>query len=175
MAGGIQPGTTASSEKSIKLDNQVKEISQELAKEVSSKYIYVSGHTKKNRIFEGIYTGCVPDGGIWLDQTGKVRAAFEAKYQKGGGNAIERHGKNSMILETFRGETFQYVTFCTGGGAAANNPVEEYAKTMLFCKNASDCRELNVLHPDGYSFFLSEEGFTKEEIKEIMKKVLITA
>jgi hypothetical protein len=168
--GGIQPGTTASSEKSVELDNQVKRISKELAS--TSKYRRARGHEKRKKLFEGIYTGCVPDGGIWFDEAGKVRAAFEAKHQKMGGNAIERHGKNYMICKAFSGEQFQYVTFCTGAGTTENGPIREYAKTTLFCENDPEHRDLNVLHPRGNSFFLSEHGFTDEEIREVMKKVL---
>lgn len=167
--GGIQKGTTASSTESTKLDNQLKRISIELSKIYPG---FNAGHTKKRKLFEGIETGCVPDGGIWFDDRGNIRAAFEAKHQGNHGNAIERHAKNHMICKAHRGERFQYVTFMTGEGATPNGVLELYAKTVMKCENNPRWQELNTLHHDGASFFLKVEGFTDEEIRNVMKQVL---
>ena len=167
--GGIQKGTTASSTESTKLDNQLKRISLEFSKMFPG---FNHGHSRTHRLFEGIETGCVPDGGIWFDNRGAIRAAFEAKHQQNGGNAIERHAKNHMICKAHRGERFQYVTFMTGEGATPNGVLELYAKTVMKCENNPRWQELNTLHHDGASFFLKVDGFTDEEIRNVMEQVL---
>lgn len=168
--GGIQKGTTASSEKSIKLDRQIRNISKEIANIIPG---YVPGHNKHKPLFEGVYSGCMPDGGIWLDSNNRVRVAFEAKYQKDEGNAQERHAKNYIICKAHGSDDFRYITFMTGKGAQPGGKLDVYARTMLNCENNPSYRELNKLHPTGLSFFLSVEGFTEDEVRNIMEQALV--
>ena len=167
--GGIQKGTTASSVKSTKLDNQLKTIAKLIANDVAG---YEEGHRKTNQLFEHVLTGCVPDGGLWLDYHKKVRVAFEGKYQGNHGNAHERHSKNYLIAKKHGGDSFKYITFMTGAGAALGGVLDTYARTMLYCENESGYDEINVTHPKGFSFYLSEDGFTDEQIETIMRAAL---
>ena len=170
MAGGIQIGTTASSPSSKILDKQLKDLSLKLAKRYPG---YHPGHSKHCMIFEGVETGCVPDGGVWFDDDRKVRVAFEAKYQGDHGNAHERQSKNYLICDSFKGKTFKYITFMSGLGARPNGVLDKFAKTMLKCRNSEGNRDLNVLNPEGLSFFMSVEGFTDEQIQSIMEQALV--
>jgi hypothetical protein len=170
--GGIQKGGSASSAKSVKLDKQCKVISKKLSKEFPG---YSEGHNKRKPIFEGIGSGCMPDGGLWFDLNSlqkKIRLAFEAKHQGNHGNAQERHAKNYIIAKAHRGETFRYVTVMTGEGAVPGGVLDTYAKTMLNCENPEGSREINKIHDDGLSFILSPDGFTDEEIEELLRKAL---
>jgi hypothetical protein len=167
--GGIQKGSTASSEKSVRLDKQCKNAAQRLAKEISG---YTKGHWKKKKLFEGVESGCMPDGGLWFDIEGKVKVAFEAKHQGNHGNAQERHAKNYIIAKAHRGINFKYITVMTGAGAAPNGVLDKYAQTMLYCENSPGNRDTNIIHPDGLSFILKPEGFTDQEIEELLRKAL---
>jgi len=172
MAGGIQVGTTASSPESIKLDEQVKEIAKSLIKKKSNKYTFSTGHEQRKPIWPSVLTGCKPDGGLWFNENMEIYAAFEAKHQNIKGNAIERHAKNLAVCIKHKAEDFKYVTFMTGAGSRPDGVLDRYARTMLYCHNAEDHQEINVLHPRGLSFFLSEEGFTDEFIRSIMDQAL---
>lgn len=166
--GGIQKGTTASSVKSTKLDKQLKTIAKVIAKDIAG---YKEGHRKTNQLFEHVLTGCMPDGGLWFDSNKKVRAAFEGKHQGNHGNAHERHGKNYIIAKNYGGDSFKYITFMTGAGAAPGGVLDTYARTMLVCQPVPKF-EINVTHPSGLSFYLSEDGFTDEQIESIMRAAL---
>jgi len=167
---GIQAGGSATSNESAALDHQLKTIAQSLRQSFNG---FSKGHTKKKPLFEGVLLGCVPDGGLWLDSKNKVRVAFEAKVQGNHGNAQERHWKNFGICNTFKSEEgFRYVTFMAGAGAKKGGVLDSYARTLLQCANPEGSREVNKLHKEGVSFFLSESGWTNEEIKQIMKAAL---
>jgi len=168
--GGIQAGTTAASVESTKLDNQLKDIAKKLGTELVG---YTAGHRKHDPLFENIGSGCMPDGGLWFDTEGKVKAAFEAKHQGNHGNAQERHAKNYLIAKKHRGESFKYITFMTGEGAQESGVLDIYAKTMLHCENDVSHQSVNVTNPNGLSFYLKVEGFTNEEIESIMRAALI--
>jgi hypothetical protein len=167
--GGIQKGTTASSEKSIKLDTQLKTIAKIVARDIDG---YSEGHRKNNRLLEGIQAGCMPDGGLWFDGKLRIRVAFEGKHQGDHGNAHERHAKNYLIAKKFGSDSFRYITFMTGEGARPGGVLDLYAQTMLYCENELGCNEINVTHPKGFSFYLSEHGFTDEQIETIMRAAL---
>ena len=124
-------------------------------------------------MFDEVYSGCVPDGGLWLDSKKRVRVAIEAKVQGNHGNAQERHSKNLMICESFKSdEGFRYVTFMAGAGARVGGVLDSFAKTTLRCKNPAGSRDVNKLHNTGVSFFLSETGWTDEEIETLMRQAL---
>lgn len=171
--GGIQAGSSATTKESKKLDDQLKHISKKLIGQYPG-FVYHSGHTKKRILFEDIRSGCVPDGGLWLDSHNKVRLAFEAKVQGKDGNAIERHSKNLMVCNSFKSESgFRYVTFLAGEGAAEKEVLHNYAITALRCNNTPDMRDLNTIHDNGVSFFLSVDGWTDQEIETIMKEAFV--
>jgi hypothetical protein len=168
--GGVQKGGSATSNESRKLDHQLKVVAKMLSSEFTG---FTKGHTKKRPLFNDIYSGCVPDGGLWLDNTKKVRVAIEAKVQGNHGNAQERHSKNLMICETFKSEdSFRYVTFMAGAGAKKGGVLEQFAKTTLRCKNPEGSRDVNTIYKTGVSFLLSETGWTMEEIDRLMREAL---
>jgi hypothetical protein len=178
MAGGIQKGTEAGSVESKKLDGDVKVIAEAIA-QAQNQYYYESGHrvldeTKFGRqtVIEAaipemrehkIITGCMPDGGMWFDgprsQPRILKAAFEAKYQKEGGNAIERWGKNYLICNRLWPET-KYVTFMTGEGAKLGEVLHSFGETMRAI-NGPNC-----------IFYYAPTGFSQEDIFSIMNSVL---
>lgn len=168
--GGVQKGGSATTKESSKLDKQLKSIAQKLKKEFSG---FSVGHNRRKPLWENIYSGCEPDGGLWLDQNNNVYCAIEAKVQGNHGNAQERHAKNLMVCETFKSESgFRYVTFMAGEGATHDGVLYRYAKTALTCKNRIDQQEINTLHDNGISFFLSVTGWTDAEVETIMRQAL---
>lgn len=178
MAGGIQKGTEAGSAESKKLDGDVKVIAEAIA-QAQNQYYFESGHrvldeTKFGRqtVIEAaipemrerkIITGCMPDGGMWFDgprsQPRTLKAAFEAKHQKEGGNAIERWGKNYLICNRLWPET-KYVTFMTGKGAKLGEVLHSFGETMRAI-NGPNC-----------IFYYAPTGFSQEDIFSIMNSVL---
>lgn len=168
--GGVQKGGCATTHESAKLDQQLKTIAQKLKKEFSG---FSKGHNRRKPLWENIYSGCVPDGGLWLDQNNTVYCAIEAKVQGNHGNAQERHAKNLMVCETFKSKNgFRYVTFMAGTGAIHDGVLCRYAKTALTCKNNIGEQEINTLHDNGVSFFLSVTGWSDTEIETIMRQAL---
>ena len=67
MAIGIQPGTTAWDERSLKLDKQVKSASKVVFEKMQEKYPELEYLNKlpKNMILDAV-GACQPDGGVWL-------------------------------------------------------------------------------------------------------------
>jgi hypothetical protein len=167
--GGIQKGHTAWSAQGTKLDKQVRLICRNLLSETDHWY---RGHTKKSPIFDNIQQGCVPDGGIWMDDTG-VRLVVEAKVQGSQGNAIERHSTNFMICDAHKSKKkFMYITFMAGEGAQQGNVLHKHANDMMMCRNKKEYQNINIIHPEGLSFFLSPDGWTDDEIENIMVRAL---
>lgn len=168
--GGVQKGGSATTAESSKLDQQLKNTAQKLKKEFNG---FSKGHNRRKPLWKDIDSGCEPDGGIWIDDNNNVKVAIEAKVQGNHGNAQERHAKNLMICESFRSKSvFRYVTFMAGEGAKPDGVLARYAKTTLRCKNAEGHREVNKLHNEGVSFFLSVTGWTDEEIETLMRQAL---
>jgi hypothetical protein len=158
MAGGIQPGTTAWDEKSLKLDKQVKNASKIVFEKMKKKYRGLEYCTDlpKSLILDGI-GACRPDGGVWFYK-GKLIAAFEAKKQNNRGNAIERWFKNCHLLQEVNNRN-PYVTFAVGGGAKGGGQIW---KTLYSPVQG----QFNQIRPDGPSCFLKPEGFTAKEIED---------
>lgn len=178
MAGGIQKGTEAGSAESKKLDGDVKVIAEAIA-QAQNQYYFESGHRVLDETKFGrqtvmdhaipemrerkVTTGCMPDGGMWFDgprsQPRTLKAAFEAKYQKEGGNAIERWGKNYLICNRLWPEA-KYVTFMTGEGAKLGEVLHSFGETMTAI-NGPNC-----------IFYYAPTGFSQEDIFSIMNSVL---
>lgn len=168
--GGVQKGGSATSLESATLDQQLKEVARKLQRQIPG---FSKGHTKKRPLFEGVHSGCVPDGGLWLDGARRVRVAIEAKVQGNHGNAQERHAKNLLICYANRSEEqFRYVTFMAGDGARPNGVLDLYARTILNCMNPKGQREINKIHSSGVSFLLSPNGWSLDEIEQLMLEAL---
>lgn len=166
MAGGIQAGTEAGSAESKKLDGDVKNVALAIAA-FQEKYCFELGHQKNKVLPEchnmNITLGCVPDGGMWFNgsrgQPRTLKAVFEAKHQQDGGNAIERWCKNYLICYRLNPDV-KYVTFMTGEGARPEGVLYEFGQTM---------RNING---DNCIFYYQEQGFTQQEIFNIMIGIL---
>ena len=169
--GGIQKGTEAGSKESKQLDGDVRVIAEAIAKS-QTRYFYEVGH--KNMLSErfsdkvkqsaslpelsamGITLGCVPDGGMWFDgdrtqKNRQLKYVFEAKYQKAGGNAIERWGTNHDICVAINPDC-EYITFATGPGAAPGKVMHRHGTNM------------EILHGKNVKWYYSPSGFSQEEI-----------
>ena len=160
--GGIQPGTTASSAASDKIDNQVRRISKKVYAKLKSKYPELERHHKlpKKYLFEGI-GACAPDGGVWF-YGGKLIAALEAKHQGAKGNAIERLFKNyHHIVET--NPRCPLVTFATGEGTMPGKPIFNALYRPVRGK-------YGILRSSGPSVFMNRVGFSDDFIEETITK-----
>ena len=160
MAGGIQPGTMAWDERALKLDKQVKSASITVLEKLKNQYPELQYERKLpfEFLFDGIGS-CQPDGGVWFYK-GKMVAAFEAKKQNDRGNAIERWYKNFFLLKEVN-ERVPYITFAIGAGAKEGEPIW---KSLYSAMKG----QFNQIRPDGPSCFLKPEGFTAEEIENII-------
>jgi len=163
--GGIQLGATAYDDLSREMNIRLTRIKKSLATELSQ-----SGYSMKVKINENdhavLHRGCSPDGGIWFDATGKAIVAFESKKQGVRGNAHERWFKNFMFIShIYNG--IRYVTFVSGKGCDSN--MGDDFRSFLEMQG----RKTDILYPDGASFFLSQSGFTDDEVREIMRKAVV--
>tara|TARA_R110000824_G_scaffold366_4_gene2636 strand:+ start:101 stop:616 length:516 start_codon:yes stop_codon:yes gene_type:complete len=158
MAIGIQPGTTAWDERSLKLDKQVKSASKVVFEKMQEKYPELEYLNKlpKNMILDAV-GACQPDGGVWLYK-GRVVAAFEAKKQNDRGNAIERWYKNFFLLKEVN-KRVPYITFAIGAGAQEGKPIWKALYSVMK-------GQFNQIRPHGPSCFLKPEGFTAKEIED---------
>lgn len=165
--GGIKNGTVATDEYAKFLDAAMKEVQGELAQELKNAGIECKKKLDKGFLVEqGILVGCEPDGGLWF-KDGKLIAAFEGKKQGKGGNAIERWEKNYNLCKSIN-EDVKYVTFGVREGFEEDGYPYKYAKTML----NREKKDLNTLYDAGQSWFVNPKGYTKAEIKSIMKQAL---
>lgn len=169
--GGIQPGTTASSESSKKIDSQVKRANIELFEEIGNTIpgLTYQGKLKKDQIPGGV-GACQPDGGIWL-LNGKPIVASEAKKQGKGGNAIERWYNNSHILKATNKEIL-YATFATGEGVEKDNPIWNTLHIAVEGKYNMIREKSESYGVDGVSVFLSKEDFEYEYVKSTIRRIV---
>lgn len=169
-------GNVATTLESKALDESVKKVSIAIAIAISElglnkklNVYYEDGYrvsgkreTRLPELSNVSYLGCVPDGGMWFDNTrGNQRnliAAFEAKKQGKGGNAIERWCKNYALVKHINPEV-KYITFMSGGGAVKNEILDRFAETM---KNLYE-------HT---MFIRKSEGFSHEEVFDVMVSTL---
>ena len=164
MAGGIQPGTVATDANARKLDEQCKNLKDEVYLVLKTLYPELTLQRKlsKDQIPGGI-GACEPDGGAWFYK-GVLIAVFEGKKQQDAGNAIERWFKNNYICKMIN-PNVSYVTFCTGEGAYDTGVIG---------------KALNIAHLNGFneyfagmnSAFMSIEPFTREFINATMIEVI---
>jgi hypothetical protein len=158
---GIQKGVCATDSLARSLDDGCKNNTQEVLSDLQS--VYGNKLTFKKKLdkteIPGGVGACQPDGGLWYFD-GKLIAAFEAKKQGEGGNAIERWFKNNFICRLIS-PGVSYVTFAAGPGARKYGIIE---KTLSVAHSGG----FNKLVPRGNSLFLSVEGFTQNEIKAMM-------
>lgn len=158
--GGIQKGQTATTPESAKIDKDLREIRDELCIELSDLGVTM----KKKIVTPNTSTPCQPDGGAWyLD--GVLIAAFEAKKQQDHGNAIERWYKNNYVCRTLN-ENMSYGTWARGEGAYPQGTI---GKVL----DISHDGEWNVYRAGKNSCWLSKSGFSKSEIKDQMRAILL--
>jgi len=165
---GIQKGVCATDSLARSLDDGCKNNTQEVLSELQSVYgnkITFKKKLDKTEIPGGV-GACQPDGGLWYFE-GRLIAAFEAKKQGEGGNAIERWFKNNFICRLISTDV-SYVTFAAGPGAREKGVIE---KTL----SVAHLKGFNKLVSGENSLFLSEEGFTQNEIKAIMIQAITSA
>ena len=158
--GGIQKGTTALDEDSRRLDVSAKEARDILAEEFSNLTLIktMSKDLKISLVGDDCF-GFSPDGGAWFDSSGKLVASFECKKQGMQGNAYERWWDNA-ITSKYINENVIYVTFCTGEGAEPGNCLDKLS------------RKAKIMLGDNFRFHMSPNGFTDDEILEIMRNTL---
>ena len=168
--GGIQKGTMAWDAQSLALDKQVQRVAEKLINHpaVISLGITYARKLKKNQIPGGI-GACQPDGGVWFDKEGTLIAAFEAKKQSKGGNAIERWYKNEKMLRTLNQNT-NYVTFASGEGADIRHSIGQILAIAVY-ENGE--HNFNKYRKNKNSIFMNPNGFTDDEIECVMLEALI--
>jgi len=166
--GGIQSGTVATDRHAEHLDRGMKQIAKELADELVDHGFTMRKKASREELAKfGIDVGFEPDGGLWYKDK-KLVAVFEGKKQGKGGNAIERWFKNRWI-STLISPDVKYVTLGSREGFAKGNYCYRIAESVQNENN----RKLNVLYKSGTSWMLNEDGFTLEEIRDIMRNTLI--
>ena len=174
FTGGIQKGTVATDARARKLDEQCKNLMQDVYSVLKKTYpkLTVQKKLTKAQIPGGI-GACAPDGGAWFYDDVLI-AVFEGKKQQDAGNAIERWFKNNFISRKVNPEV-SYVTFCTGEGAYSL-----WDKMLGRLTYGQIVKALNVANLDGFnqynpgnnSTFLNTDCFTKEFINAIMIEVI---
>ena len=164
FCGGIQNGTVATDARARKLDDQCKDLKDEVYVELKKIYpeLVLQKKLTKAQIPGGI-GACEPDGGAWF-YNGVLIAVFEGKKQQDRGNAIERWFKNNYICRKINPEV-SYVTFCTGEGAYAGG---QLGKAL----NIAHLFGFNQYNPGENSAFLNTDCFIKQDINTIMVQVI---
>ena len=164
FCGGIQNGTVATDARARKLDDQCKDLKDEVYVELKKIYpeLVLQKKLTKAQIPGGI-GACEPDGGAWF-YNGVLIAVFEGKKQQDRGNAIERWFKNNYICRKINPEV-SYVTFCTGEGAYAGGQI---GKAL----NIAHLFGFNQYNPGENSAFLNTDCFIKQDINTIMVQVI---
>ena len=155
----------ANTPQSRELDSMIKRARKELKQEFSGSF---DCHKKLNHNdwvkyfnYKPIKTGCEPDGGLWY-LNGALVAVFEGKHQGDGGNADERWGKNANLINHIFGYYNLgfgiYHTLATGLACRDKWRDSEVISSVTY---GCDCR-----------WTLKENGFTYEEILDIMRNTL---
>jgi hypothetical protein len=159
--GGLRKGHSgAADEGALRLDTDMKQVARELADELRAMFVLdmTMAIPKTDTI-----TPCCPDGGAWYFG-GKLIAVFEAKKQQDAGNAIERWYKNMYRCRMLNANV-SYVTFCRGEGARPNGVIGVALDVAH--------EGWNEYFPGGNSCWLEPQGFTKDELKSEMRRVLM--
>ena len=162
--GGIQTGTVATDARARKLDEQCKNLKEDVYSTLKETYPKLALQKKLTKAqIPGGKGACEPDGGAWF-YDGVLIAVFEGKKQQDRGNAIERWFKNNFIARKVNPEV-SYVTFCTGEGAYEDGQI---GKAL----NVAHLSGFNQYNPGDNSAFLNTDCFTKEQINAIMVEVI---
>lgn len=166
--GGIKTNTTAYDEHSKKLDRQLKRSFETVARTLT-----IEGLEARKAVpaRDRHSVGCSPDGGVWF-YCGVPVAAFEAKKQGRGGNAIERWFKNYVVV-TGMNPKVSYVTFCVGEGVRQGGSIFKTLNTAFDCHGQA--REWNTFILQGLSMYASEDGFTHDFVAQTMREVVDSA
>lgn len=158
--GGIQNGQVATDQAAAKIDKDLKDTRDELALELSDLDV-----TMKKRLDKSdTITPCEPDGGAWF-YNGVLIAVFEAKKQQDRGNAIERWYKNNYRCRVLN-ESLSYGTWARGEGAYPSGSI---GQALDVAHNG----EWNTYRPGKNSCWLSKDGFTRQEIKDKMREIIL--
>jgi len=155
--GGIQVGTTAFDADSKRLDRCLKECKDEISIDGYAVVTQFNYDMKIKYVGDDCF-GFAPDGGAWF-KGDKLVAVFEAKKQGEGGNAYERWWDNANTAK-FINPDVKYVTFCSGAGAAEGKCLDKLH------------RKAKIMMGDNFIFHNNVEGFTKEEVMELMLETL---
>ena len=164
FCGGIQNGTVATDARARKLDDQCKNLKDEVytkLRKIYPKLILQKKLSKKQ--IPGKKGACEPDGGAWFYDNVLI-VVVEGKKQQDRGNAIERWFKNNYICRLISPQV-SYVTFCTGEGAYENGKI---GNTL----DVAHLDGLNKYNPGKNSAFLKTDCFTKQFINDIMVEVI---
>jgi hypothetical protein len=157
--GGIQPGTTVWDEDSIILDKSIRKARDKFMKSLKKlKCVKTFSKSLKIKLMGDDCFAFQPDGGAWFKDD-KLVVAFEGKKQNDAGNANQRWWDNASTAYHLNKDII-YVTFCSGKACGQD---KAFHKMM---------RKAHILYGKNFIFFLSENGFTKEEIEQKMKEVL---
>lgn len=150
-----------------KMDSCMKELRDEFSEELEDKGFVVHNilHYDEMRRY-GMTLRIMPDGGLWY-KNGRLVAAFEVKTQGKGGNAIERW---SHMKDTVRrlNPGARFVTFGSREGFIEGEKCHKFAQHHLGELN----RVPNHLYNDGISWFINDQGFSRDEIRDIMYKAI---
>jgi hypothetical protein len=160
--GGIRKGQVATDCAAAKIDRDLKEIRDELSQDPDLISAVVSMLKKLNKTTTT--TPCAPDGGAWF-HNGRLIAVFEAKKQQDRGNAIERWYKNHYVCRKLN-ERLSYCTWARGEGAYPEGAI---GKALDAAHNG----QWNIYRPGHNSCWLSKDGFSKDEIKQQMKYIIL--
>jgi len=155
--GGIQRGTTAFDEESKRLDKCLKECKDEISMDGYTVVTQFDYNMKIKYVGDDCF-GFAPDGGAWFKDN-KLVAVFEAKKQGEGGNAYERWWDNAMTAK-FINPDVKYITFCSGAGAGEGKCLDKLR------------RKAKIMMGDNFICYNKVEGFTKQEVYDIMEKTL---
>ena len=159
--GGIQSGTTAFDPQSKTLDGQLKEVRDEISVCGFTMVKQFPRKLKIDLIGEDCF-GFAPDGGAWFkgnSEDGNLFAVFEAKKQNKKGNANERWFKNAQIAKSINPDV-KYITLCSGEGAKKGECLEKMSQLAKRTMGRN------------FEFYMSPDGFTKEQVNRIMLSVL---
>lgn len=155
--GGIKSGTTAFDEQSKRLDKLLKETRDSVSLPGFTCVKQFTTQMKIDLLGDDCF-GFAPDGGAWLYK-GKLVAVFEGKKQNKGGNAQERWYDNATTAKYINPDV-KYVTFCSGEGAYEGECLDKMR------------RKAQIVLGENYIFYMSPNGFTREEVTKIISDTL---
>lgn len=142
--GGIQPGTSATTEASSTHERALRAAVKSTPAHPG--LVWRPGYSGEEistilGLQDLVLQGVQPDGGVWADvETGLPVLAAEAKKQGEKGNAIERWYKNWDVLSVLG--VRRYVTFCVGDGFFDQNSAQKALQTAVALHDARPVPEV---------------------------------